>query len=818
MVVQNFKINPLQGVPSERVGKIRDEMLSHPFEYDIERARCYTRIYKQMEDAPPCMKKAKALEEYLRCIPIRIDSDELIVGKKSSKVRADPMEVERGANVDIYGFLLDDNVDEDMKEMLRAQYYVLQRFVPMSDEELDEMKNTIVPFWKGKTIKDLKVKMLKDAGLLEDRAPPGPLATMMSIFLSTLPDTYLLLDNLQGHTIPGYTRVLKMGFKGIEKMAAEKLEKLKETYENYNYRKDFLEAAQITARAVCDYSNRYADLAVEMAKTASEGRSRELLDIAERARRVPAYPPRDFMDAIQAIWMTNVVMEMSYGELNVLSQGRVDQYLIPYYRTDIAEGRLTNAEALEAIEEYLVKLSTIVFAGQNNITIGGVDKSGNDATNEVSYLFLEATANVKSLLNTLSIRVSSKTPRDFLKRVFETHRHTSGIGLHNDDMIIPQLQEDGYNLEDARDYSIVGCVEPCGTGNDFSYTGGNGIFMAIVFSMALNQGCVSLFDDVQVGAKTPDPSTFTTFEDVKQAYVDQLTFAIDRVVKMAEIKDKAFADYYPSPLLSSTMIGCLEKGLDCTRNGAIYNNSCMNGQALSTVVNSLAAIRWAVFEEKIVSMGDLVKHMNGDFRKAKELREMLLNKAPKYGNGDEKVDELAKWVADVFSEIARKHHVRGGNGIYRTSLVSAGGAQVLEGGFLGSTPDGRLSNQAVSNGISPTNGTEKNGLTMALRSAALASKALTTNGVGMNVVLSPTMLSSEEGLDQMVSIIEAYFELGGRNFQMNLVDTETLKDAQIHPGKYPELSVKVSGYSARFIDLTKAIQDDIIARTEFKNF
>ncbi|MFX1396736.1 MAG: pyruvate formate lyase family protein [Promethearchaeota archaeon] len=807
-------MKPLEGIPSERIRNIRDKMLSSPFEYDIERARCYTRIWKQMEDSPPCMRKAKALEEFLHCIPIRIDDEELLVGKKSSKKRADPFEIELGPHVSIYGVLLNDDVDDNIKKMLMGQLNYLERYAPFTEQERNDLKNDIIPFWNGKTLKNRKVECLKEAGLFEDVT--GPMAAVLGRLLSQSPGTYALLADMQGHVIPGYKRVLKIGFKGIEKMASEGLSKLKETDENYEQRKDFYESVLVTSKAVCDYSNRYADLALEKAENANEERTAELLKIAERARRVPALPPRSFKEAIQSVWMTNVVMEMSYGEMNIFSQGRVDQYLYPYYASDLEEGRITYEEALGLIEEYLVKLASVVIAGQNNITIGGVDKEGNDATNEVSFMFLEAIANVKSLLNTLSIRISSKTPREFLERAIETFRHTAGMAIHNDDIQIPQLQKDGYSLEDARDYSIVGCVEPTGTGNDFSYTGGNGIFMAIVFNMALNEGRVLLLGDKQVGAKTPDPSTFTSFEDVKKAFADQLAFAIDYVVKMAEIKDKVFAEEFPSPLISSTIEGCLESGNDITRSGALYNNSCMNGQALGTVVNSLAAIRWAVFEKKLVTMEEFIKHLRSNFSGAETLRGQLLNKAPKYGNGDEKVDELAKWVMELFSELPRKYHVRGGDGIYRSSLVSAAGSQVLEGKLLGATPDGRLQGEAVSNGLSPANGTERNGLTMTLRSVALASRdALLTNGVALNVRIDPSLIENEGGIDRLTSMVEAYFELGGRELQINPISSKILKDAQAHPEKYADLSVKVTGYSARFIDLSKALQDDIIARTVF---
>jgi len=334
--------------------------------------------------------------------------------------------------------------------------------------------------------------------------------------------------------------------------------------------------------------------------------------------------------------------------------------------------------------------------------------------------------------------------------------------------------------------------------------------------MALNEGITIFSGNKTVGAKTPPAKTFKSFEDVKKAYEDQLKFAIDLTVKKAELKDKAFADYLPSPLLSSTIEGCLESGMDATRNGAKYNNNPMGSQGVATVTNSLAAIRWAVFEEKIVTMEDLVTHMNKNFEGAEELREKLRNKAPKYGNGDERTDELAKWVASTLCDITRKYKARGGDGIYHNCLVSAAGSQVREGRALGATADGRLAREAVANGISPANGTEKNGLTMALRSVAYATgEPHLTNGATMNVRINPSLIETDEGVDQLASIVEAYLELGGRELQINPLSTETLRDAQVHPEKYPDLSVKVTGYSALFIDIARSLQEDIIARTVF---
>jgi formate C-acetyltransferase len=331
--------------------------------------------------------------------------------------------------------------------------------------------------------------------------------------------------------------------------------------------------------------------------------------------------------------------------------------------------------------------------------------------------------------------------------------------------------------------------------------------------MALNRGRRVLGGNELVGVETPDPATFQTFEDVKRAFAEQLAYIVDRTVQAAELKDRAYAEAFPCLLLSSTIEGCLESGKDITRGGAKYNHGHVNAQALASVANSLAAIKWAVFEEKLVTMEELVQHLRSNFQGAETLRQKLLHKAPQYGNDDPRADEIAEWVAETFAREVRKHKSWRG-GIYRPSLFSSG-TQHIEGIFLGATPDGRRAGEVVSNGISPVNGTERKGPTAVFNSAARAGKALLSDGTALNMNLSPQMLRSEQNLNKLASLLEAYFALGGRQVQFNPWDAKTLKDAQAHPEKYPELTVKVTGYSAIFVDLGKPLQDDIIARTEF---
>jgi len=834
---------------SARALKMKERLLSSPYEVDIERPRYFTRAWRQMEQATPCVRAAFALSETLRQMTIRIDDDELLAGVKTCKRLSPVLDVERGGNYD-FSFLR-----KQRKDARAPKPYSI------SDEELRELEYEVLPYWRGRSVRDRKLALWEREGAYGGPPKYGPRSVshivkghggvrkalkttnyaiegdlrgaydmrhVTATAQDLLPDLALLVLDMQGHTVPGYKRVFELGFLGIWARAHESLSGLDEGGPDYPQLKDFYESVVIAAKAICDHSDRYAEVAEHRAESAQGQRKRELLDIAERCRRVPANPPDTFMEAMQSLWMTQVVLSISYGVPDVLSPGRVDQYLYPFYEADIESGRITRDQALAVIEEYFVKIANVLLpplptannngqglAGSNNLTLGGVDREGDDATNEVSFLFLEALEDIKALSNNLSVRISRKTPRQFLKRAMETHRRGAGVAFYNDEVIVEQLQEDGYSLADARDYSIVGCVEPTSTGNNFSYTAGNGIMLTSVLEQALNEGCTLMTGWSRVGAPTPPASAFRTFEDVKAAFVRQLSFNVAKLVRLAELKDRAHAETVPQPLLSSTIEGCLESGRDMTRGGARYNHGHVNGQALATVANSLAAIRWAVFEQGLLTMEELVDLLGRDFKGAEDIRQALLYKAPKYGNDDESADEMAAWVAETFCREVRKYPCwRGGR--YRPSLFSSG-TQTIEGFACGASADGRLAGEVVSNGISPTNGTEKNGTTAALRSAAHAGKALLTDGTALNMRLSPMTLDTDENVEKIAALIRAYFDLGGRHVQFTPFDTATLKDAQAHPEKYPDLVVKVSGYSAHFIDLPRQIQDDVIARTEFSD-
>lgn len=837
-----------QGVPTERGRKLKERLLASPYEVDIERARYYTKAWKETEDASPCMRAARALEETLRNMNIRIDDDELLVGVKTAKRLAGVIPVERGEFNTVIEYELD-----RLTSRKRHRFH-------LSEEERRELMEDILPYWKGRTVRERKIRLWKEEGVYEAPAlsPTSFRHIVKGMGWKTLaklgkltmggslkraarlrgmgrelaglrPNLALTVFDVQGHLVPGHKRVLELGFEGIAAWAEERMRGLDPTEDDYERSRDFLEAVGVVSQAVCEFSQRYARLAEKIAEKAEGERRSELLAIAERCRRVPAKPPRTFMEALQCIWMTQVVMCISYGMAEILSIGRIDQYLYPYFRADLEEGRITRDVALEAVEDLYVKLATFLImlveigkdtasemgVGSNTLTIGGVDRDGNDATNDVSFLFLEAHENLKALANNLCIRISSRTPRDFLLRACESYRHTSGQAFFNDELIVNELVKDGFSLEDARDYSIVGCVEPTSTGNTFGCTAGNDISLVGVLEMALNEGR-TVITGHRAGAPTSDPRSFRTFDDLRDAFEAQLAFNVEKLVRAIECKDRAYAEAFPSPLVSATLEGCLESAKDMTWGGAIYDYGSVTGRGLGTVANSLAALRWAVFERKLLTMEEMVDHLRDNFKNAEPLRQELLVKAPKYGTDDEDVDELARWVTEAFCREARKHHC-GRGGYYRPGIFSYG-VHVADGMSLGATPDGRKAGEPVSNGISPVNATETGGPTAVLRSAACASGSLLSDGTALNLRLSPVLLASGENADRLASMIEAYFDLGGRHVQFNVVDTATLKDAQAHPEKYPDLVVRVSGYCAYFTDLGRSIQEDIIARTEFSSF
>ncbi len=826
---------------SSRIERMKDKLLSSPYEVCIERARLYTESYKETEGQPPAIRAAKALAKTLAEMTIYIGEEELIVGNRTSKRLAGVIPVERG---DINAVL---KLEMDSMGKRKRPFLI-------SEEDKRALREEILPYWKGRSIRDKKASLWAERGLMKVKF--GPLDLLKSglrlgmrhslrivrgyggVHLRTLklleeigrlcPNLAIDIFDVQGHLVLGHENVIRQGFNGIKEKVKEHLEKGERANPTPDDKRkiDFLQAVIICCDAAIAFAQRFAQEATKLAeKEANAKRRDELLKIAGNCRWVPANPPRTFYEAMQCLWFTQVMAQISYGMAGTFALGRVDQYLYPFYKKDIGVGKITKEGVEELVEELDLKLTSNILllpeAGVETsstlgtspqpITIGGQTKDGEDATNELSYIFLEASEKLTAVVNNLAIRIHSKTPEDFLVRACQVYRSTSGQAFYNDEVIIPALLGDGYSLEDARNYAIVGCVEPAGSGDTFACTGGNDLKLGGVLEMVLTNGGYRLMG--RQGLATGDAKKFTSFNEVMDAFRQQLEHNVKMAADAVNAKDAIYQAEFPTPFVSSTLTGCVESGKDATEGGARYNFGSITARGLGTTADSLAAIKKLVFEDEVLTMSELMELLGANFRGKENMRQMVINRAPKYGNDDNYVDLIAKQIVELFCREVSKHRsIRGGH--FRPSFYSYG-THVLDGLFLGATPDGRKAGDAVSNGISPSNGREDEGPTAVLKSAAKLEHRLISNGDALNLRLLPSLVQDDDALRKVTSLVKTYFRLGGMHLQFNVVSSETLKDAQKHPENYRDLVVRVSGYSAFFTDLGRSIQDDIIARTEF---
>lgn len=843
--------------------KLKQKILSAPYELCIERSRYYTEVYKETEGEHPSIRAANAFANMLKKMTIYILDEELIVGNRTGKLVASSPAIERG----------------DMSTAILMEFHRMKTAgrhpFKISEEEEKELFEDLLPYWKGKTVCDKKGEAWVKEGLIDPvglrhldtillsvknilrmgrrdgvrnllkltaldggikeaieqkslgylfKTIVGQVRQMDAITKNSINLATNVLD-VEGHLVIGHNNAIKKGFKGIKEDALRRLEEMDEGDD----RRKFIESVIICSDATKVFADRFAALAEEMAaKEEDDKRKDELLKIAENCRWVPWNPPRNFYEAVQFVWFTQIMSTISYGHGGILALGRIDQYLYPFYKKDKEEGRITDEEVLGLLEEFQIKESynllilpafaketdSQLAADELQTTVGGVGIDGEDATNELSYLWLDAIKNVK-LANTNSIRVSGKTPTDFLLKIAEVYGATSGPAVYNDDMVIPALLGCGYSLEDARDYATIGCVEPTGSGNTLACTGGDDLALALVLEMMLTNGefPAPLFGQKESIA-TGDPRKFTSFDQLMDAFKRQMEYNVHRVAKCVNLKNDVWAEGFHNPYISSTLDGCIENALDMAQGGAKYNFTAITGRGLGTVADSLAAIKKFVFDENALTMDEIVEMLDSNFRGKETIRQMLINRAPKYGNDDDYVDSLAIDVADTFCDmVIAEGESPARNAPFRPSFYSYG-LHVMDGLHGGATPDGRLAGHPVSNSMSPSVGVEKKGATAVLKSAAKIDQKRASNGIALNLKMVPALLKTEVDRKNFVELLRTYFEIGGMQAQFTVVDAKTLREAQANPEEYKDLVVKVSGYSAYFVDLGRDIQNDVISRAE----
>jgi formate C-acetyltransferase len=792
---------------SERIFRLKQNLLSSKYEICIERMKFFTEIYKTYPNDSEILKRAKAVAHTLKNMTIFIREDELLVGNETSKNLGEKI------NLDLQKY---DNSLEKTITYKKLKRRPLQPFF-IEESEIEELIK-LLPYWKDKSLIGSKITKR----LLEEGYVIGE-----GLIDSLAPNVAIHIGATEGHICAGYEKLLKLGYVGIIEEAKRYQKELNEDDSNYQEKFDFYEAVKIYYEAAIAFSQRYYNLAYNMAeKQDNKFRKQELEIIGTMMKKFTRHPPNTFYEAIQFIWFSQNIANIIY-QRSVLALGRLDQILWPFYIKDLREGIITRELALELIEELNLKLTWNVTLlptdftmvanalGQNTqtITIGGMDKKGGDAVNELSYLFLEAYEKVKIFTTDLSVRIHNNTPKEFFKKAIKVFRSTSGIAFYNDEIIIPALEVSGYSLEDARNYALIGCVEPSGQGNSFAATARMFMNLPGVLELTLNNGYSNLTKKVD-GLKTGDPSQFQGFEEFYDAFTKQLKYNIKLSTEIAEIGDIEAIKYFQHPFVSAMLEGCMENGKDHVCGGTKYNFSSITAYGFATLVDSMYNIKKVVYEEKLMSLPEFIKILNSNFDGKEDFRQKLINKYQKWGNDKEEIDSLAIKLWDLFTqEVAKYKPIRGGR--YSAGAYSMG-IHVMEGFITRPSADGRKAMQAISNSLSPVNNAEKNGLTAVLNSLAKLNYKYATNGIAVNVRVHPQNLKSENNLEKFYDLIKTYFESGGMQIQPNVVSTETLRDAQKHPESYTDLIVKVGGYNATFIDLGTPIQNDIINRLEFK--
>jgi formate C-acetyltransferase len=625
-------------------------------------------------------------------------------------------------------------------------------------------------------------------------------------------ETVCIGKRVTGHMVPDFPRILQIGLEGVIAQARLSLSKLPSDQSEAKG-KVFYQAVVIAAEAAIAVARRYRDEALNLAsKTSDPERKKDLEQLAARCEQVPLKPARTFAEALQSIWFIYMIMTIEQTpNPYAFSIGRLDQVLYPYYARDLAAGKITEDEALEFLEAFWLKLvvGKSCWAVSQNILLGGLTPEGKDATNPVSFLALRATEELKTPQPSVAVRVHQNSPQDFLHQAARVLRMGLGIpAFHNDDSVVPLKCSEGIPLADARDYAIAGCQEPIVGGKENARTTGGKFNLAKCLELALNDG-VSTLSGKQLGPKTG--LEFQDFSSVRKAYHAQEEFFVDQMVQMHNRAEVLIARERPLPFLSGLIAGCLEKGRDVRTDGALYNFTGVLVHGLANVADSLAAVKRLVFDEKLIDMSTLLIVLRNNFVDNEPLRQLLLNRAPKYGNDVDEVDLLAgEELAFMAAEVAKYKNVWGGkfNAGFNTPST-----HVHYGYNTGATPDGRKAKETLAYGTGPMEGRPSRGPTAVINSVTKFSHAPAVNGTDLNLSFTPNLLAGPAGLATLVAAVRTLFDRGAHHIQINVVDVETLRAAQAHPEAYRDLIVRVHGFSTFFTSLTRDIQEDIIART-----
>lgn len=789
--------------PTERLVKLKENFLKQVPSITTHRARAVTKITKENPGLPKIVLRAKCFKYCCETAPLVIQDNELIVGAPNGAPRAGAF------SPDIAWRWMVDEIDT-IGERPQDPFYI-------SEEDKRIMREELFPFWEGKSVDEYCESQYREAGVW---------ALSGESFVSDC--SYHALNG-GGDSNPGYDVILmKKGMLDIQQEAKDHLAALSYDHPDDLEKIYFYKSVIDTTEGVMIYAKRMSDYAAELAaKETDPKRKQELLEISRVNARVPAHKPESFWEAIQAVWTIESLLPVEENQTG-MSIGRVDQYMYPFYKHDLETGALDNFKAFELAGCMLIKMSEMMwitseggskfFAGYQpfvNMCVGGITRDGRDATNELTYLLMDAVRHVKIYQPSLACRIHQKSPQKYLKKIVDVVR--SGMGFpacHFDDTHIKMMLAKGVSIEDARDYCLMGCVEPQKSGRLYQWTSTSYTQWPICIELVLNNG-VPLWYGKQVTPDLGDIDQYKTYEQFEAAVKEQIKYITKWTAVATVISQRVHRELAPKPLMSIMYEGCMENGRDVSAGGAMYNfGPGVVWSGLATYADAMAAIKKLVFEDKKYTLRQLNEALKANFVGYEQVKADCLA-APKYGNDDDYADLIA---ADLINFTEMEHRK------YKTlySILSHGTLSISNntpfGQMTGASAGGREAWTPLSDGISPTQGADFKGPTAIIKTISKLSNDNMNIGMVHNFKLMAGLLDTPEGENGIITLLRTACALGNGEMQFNYMDNKTLLDAQAHPERYKDLVVRVAGYSAFFTELCKDVQDEIISRTVLTKF
>lgn len=793
--------------PYDRINKLLKNFHAAPYTVDDQRAVLITEAYKQNKADPQIIKTAKALKYLLENVDIQINEHEILVAGNGAPMKSNPVFPEFS-----YAWVADE---------VKNFPFHLREYCPYAPQTEKQKENllSIEEFWKDNTIDDFSCARLTKEEIMASQMGYG-------LFVNTI-----ILRAGVGHTSPNYVKMLSKGYIGIRKDIEAEMAKLDRKNPEDLQKIYYYQASLITLDAAEIYCKRYAALAREQAKTADEERAKELETIAETCDWISVNPPRTFREAIQLFLIgTAIIVAEANGQS--ISYGRFDQFMYPFYKHDLENGIATKEEMQELIEACFIKLTGMQKLRDKNavrqasgrglggdcMTVGGVDRSGKDATNDLTFLVLEARNHTRLISPWMAVRFHKNTPYEL--KVVTANSIRIGTGepkIFNDEVAIPAGLGKGYSLEDARDYTVVGCVEIDAAGYEYGCHDATYFNVSRVLELAINDG-KWLHDGVQMGIHTGYLKDMKSFDEVLEAFDKQMEYLVGLMISSVNTIEQVHKEYKPLPYLSLFIEDCVKNGRDVTAGGAKYNHSGPQALALGTAADSLATIKQLVFDEKSITAEELIDALKKNWEGYEKLYRLVnSDKVHHYGNDDDYADELAKFVFDTYCKyVEHRPNVRGGE--FAPGVYSVAG-NVPHGMVQWASADGRQAYEPVSDCIGAVHthvaSHDIKGPTAMLNSVAKLDHERAGNGTLLNWKFNPSAVQGEIGLKNLIALLDMIVDKKLMHSQFNVITKEQLLAAQADPDKYKNLLVRVAGYSAYFVDLGKDLQRDIIERTEY---